>query len=130
MAERPGRVLVVDDEAAIRRLIVDALEFDGFETRDADDGDGALSVLEVWAPDVIVLDLMMPRLDARGFREEQRKRQLALEVPVIVISAGRDLGNRTVGLDPAAIVPKPFDLGEFLQLVRRIISPVRDEKAD
>lgn len=129
MTERPRRVLVVDDDVAIRQLIVDALDFDGYEARGADDGEVAPRVLETWSPDAIILDLMMPGLDAWGFREGQRTRHLALDVPVIVLSAGRDLRHRTAGLNPAAIIPKPFDLGVFLRTVHEITSSSRGAPA-
>src|SRR4051794_21638581 len=67
-----GRVLVVDDEPAVGRVVSDLLGDEGYEVRWATNGEEALRVLDVWLPDVIVLDLMMPVMDGPSFRVAQR----------------------------------------------------------
>src|SRR5258708_3069574 len=126
MADASRRVLVVDDEVVIRTLLVDALELEGFEVRCVADGEEALQIVDVWPPNVIILDLMMPRMDGFRFRDEQRRRASIADIPVIILSAVRDLHQKTVGLAPAAVIPKPFDLDEVLETVQRFTSESSD----
>jgi DNA-binding response OmpR family regulator len=130
MAERATRVLVVEDDQVIRDTIADALDLEGYEARVAMDGEEALDVLEGWVPDLIILDLMMPRMDAWRFRREQRARPTVAEVPILVLSAGRDLPEKTRELDPAAIIPKPFDLDDLTRTIRELTSPSRRARPD
>jgi DNA-binding response OmpR family regulator len=126
MAEASRRVLVVDDEVVIRTLLVDALELEGFEVRCGADGEEALDIVESWSPDLIILDLMMPRMDGYHFRDEQRRRASIADIPVVILSAVRDLHQKTAGLAPAAVIPKPFDLDEVLDTVQRFTSESSD----
>ncbi len=130
MAERPARVLVVEDDTVIREAMLDALELDAYDARGVHDGAEALRLMDQWSPDVILLDLMMPVLDAWGFRQEQRKQRKQLDVPVIIVSAGRDLLARTADLNPVAIIAKPFDLDVFLETVRRFSASRRPAGTD
>jgi two-component system response regulator MprA len=115
--DRPRRILVVEDDDAIATLVQQALlDEGGYEVRRARDGVEALDVLGGWRPDVIVLDLMMPRMDGWRFREEQRRRAIAPDVPILVASASR----RIDGLDAdfaRAVIRKPFDLDELITRV-------------
>jgi CheY-like chemotaxis protein len=113
------RVLVVEDDAVVRGLLVESLRFEGYEVRAAADGAAALAVLGRWVPDLILLDLMMPGMDGRAFRDGQRALAAAREVPLVVVSASRDLARAAEALDPAAVVPKPFDLDALLSTVER-----------
>jgi CheY-like chemotaxis protein len=123
MAQGGARVLIVEDDAVIRDTLADLLDLEGYEARAVTDGEQALAVLDDWTPDVILLDLMMPRMDAWAFREEQRRRPAIARIPIVVLSAGRDLPTRTRDLDPTAIIPKPFDLEVVLHTVQRLTSP-------
>jgi CheY-like chemotaxis protein len=115
--ERVRRVLIVEDDDAIGSLVQQALlDEGGYEVRRAGDGVEALEVLGGWRPDVIVLDLMMPRMDGWRFREEQRRRAIADDVPVLVASASRRVDSLDAGF-AAAVIRKPFDLDE---LIRRV----------
>jgi DNA-binding response OmpR family regulator len=109
------RILVVDDDQDLRRMLALALADEGYDVRAVADGRTALALLETWRPRVIVLDLMMPVLDGWGFRARQLATPGAADVPVIVLSAARDL--RVEVLRPAAVVPKPFNLESFLETV-------------
>lgn len=128
MVVRPRRILVVEDDKVIRSTLVDVLELEGYEARSAGDGEQALGVLADWKPDLIVLDLMMPRMDGRQFRVEQQKRPALADIPVIVLSAGRDLAGQTADLAPAGILAKPFDLDDFLQVIQRHTSAPSDPR--
>ena len=85
-----GSVLVVDDDETLRRLVVETLVHDGRELREAADGLAALGMIAARAPDVLVLDLAMPRLDGFGVLERLRERPGTRALPVVILTA-RDL---------------------------------------
>ena len=118
MPER-RRVLVVEDDEVVRLMLVEALTFEGYEVRAAPEGAAGLLALEGWSPDLILLDLMMPGMDGWRFREEQRARPALRDVPVVIVSASRDLARAADVLHPAAVVAKPFDLGDVIATVQR-----------
>ncbi|MEW2544949.1 response regulator [Streptomyces sp. NPDC047002] len=116
-----GRVLVVDDNRVIRQLIRVNLELEGFEVVTAADGVECLEVVHEAAPDVITLDVVMPRLDglrtAALLRADPRTRDL----PLALISAGLQHEAEAVhraGAD--AFLAKPFDPADLVSLVRRL----------
>jgi DNA-binding response OmpR family regulator len=114
MPERERRVLVVDDDASIQGFLAEALADEGYDVRTAGNGREALAVLREWHPDLILLDLMMPEMDGWVFRAEQRDTPAVSDVPVIVLSATRDLMARVRDLAPVQVFAKPFDLEELL----------------
>ncbi len=122
----PPRVLVVDDEHAIADLIRLGLTREGFEVRTAPDGQAALPIVDEFQPDVVVLDIMMPRLDGYGLT-----RQLAGDPRrgVIILSARDETRDRIQGLDLGAddYLAKPF---EFSELVARIRALLRRRQPD
>jgi two-component system response regulator MprA len=120
--EDDRRVLVVDDDPSIQGFLAEALADEGYGVRTAANGREALAVLEDWRPDVILLDLMMPEMDGWLFRAEQRAIPAVADVPVIVLSATRDLEAKAQTLDPAHVFPKPFDLELLLGTIEQIIS--------
>lgn len=127
-AQTHGRVLVVEDEEAIRETLADALRDEGYEVECARDGLAALAVLEARlprCPDVILLDLMMPRMNGwafvRAVRELPDLRTLA-RVPVVLLSAARDLEQEARQLGVDGHIAKPFDLGVVLDTVGRLAS--------
>src|SRR4051794_23983356 len=91
MSVRERRVLVVDDDVSIRGFLAEALRDEGYEVQTAGNGHDALALLREWRPDLILLDLMMPVMDGWAFRTEQRLIPNMADVPVIVLSATRDL---------------------------------------
>jgi two-component system response regulator MprA len=123
MGGRRARVLVVDDDEMIRDLLGYALEDAGYDVRLAADGREALDALAAWHADAIVLDLMMPRLDGWGFCAEQRRRPAIADIPVIVLSAVRDLNARTADLAAAAVLAKPFELDALFAALQAAVSP-------
>lgn len=121
MTAKSRRVLVAEDDHTLRQLLVEVLTLDGYETRSAAHGVEAFQVLEQWIPQVIVLDVMMPRMDAAHFRTTQRERPDLRDIPVILVSAVRHLDDYRDSLAPAAVISKPFHIEEFLGLVRSIV---------
>jgi len=110
-------VLIVEDDADLREMMAQLLTLEGFNTAAVSNGREALQYLEGReAPEVILLDLMMPVMDGWEFRRRQKASPEMSRVPVIVLSA-LDQG-RAAGLDPVAFLKKPLDFDRLLQLVR------------
>jgi len=125
MASRP-RVLVVEDDPANRSVLCELLEDEGYEARAAPGGQEGLAQLVEFAPGVVLLDLMMPDLDGRQFRERQKAlAPPARDVPVVVLTASlpssTDVDQLGAELDVAAIVRKPFDLDELLPRLEALL---------
>ena len=114
------RVLLIEDESELRDVVLMALDTEGYETQVARDGGEALAILQEWRPVVILLDLAMPNVDGWGFRARQLADATVADVPVIVLSAGVNLRDRTAALQATAIMPKPFDLDVLLALLSTI----------
>jgi DNA-binding response OmpR family regulator len=118
---RTGRVLVVEDDELLREALAEVLTDDGHEVRTATNGAEALGELESWDAEVIVLDLMMPVMDGFAFRDEQRRRDLRADVPVLVLSAVRDLDGAADRIAAAASLAKPFRLEDVLASVSALL---------
>ena len=116
------RVLVVDDESAIRTMIADALDFEGYDVVTATNGADALAKLAACEPDVIVLDLMMPVMDGRSFLMASRQQPRHAGIPVLVVSAAHDLTAAVSDLGARACLAKPFDLDVLLAVIDRLVS--------
>src|SRR6516165_12572419 len=119
-----ARVLVVDDDLTIGEVVGDYLRDAGLETRHAADGQSALSLAEEWAPDLVVLDLMLPGIDGlevckrlRAAQESQRP------LPVIMLTALGEEGDRVLGLETGAddYVTKPFSPRELTLRVQAVL---------
>ena len=120
MPDDRRRVLVVDDDPSIQGFLAEALTDEGYTVRTAANGREALAILRAWRPDLILLDLMMPEMDGWAFRGEQRAMPSVSDVPVIVLSAARDLDAKTRDLEPAQVFSKPFDLEALLGTIERL----------
>ncbi|RCJ36671.1 DNA-binding response regulator [Nostoc punctiforme NIES-2108] len=107
-----GTILVVDDEASIRRILQTRLEMIGYSVVTASDGEEALSAFRLLTPDLIVLDVMMPKLDGYGVCQELRKES---DVPIIMLTALADVADRITGLELGAddYMTKPFSPKEL-----------------
>lgn len=122
MSDQRRRVLVVEDDPAIREVLRDALRDEGLDVREATNGYEALNLLEQWRADVILLDLMMPVMDGWAFREAQSQRPDLRDIPVIVLSAKHQIVGAQVDLRAEVIVQKPFDVDNLLAIINRLIS--------
>jgi len=129
------RVLVVDDEPMVRDVLARYLASDGFEVETAGDGEAALAAVESAGPDLILLDLMLPRID--GFEVFRRLRQSGATSPVIMLTARGTVTDRIVGLEVGAddYVSKPFSPKEVVARVRAVLRRSRaaagqDDDAD
>ena len=123
--DNKNRVLLVDDDFDIRAVLLEVLEQEGYRVSVATNGQDALAFLETNpAPDLILLDLMMPVMNGYEFREHQVANTNWSKIPVIVMSAdgGKSNSDRQERLKGAVFVKKPPDLDEFLQTVQNQIS--------
>ncbi|OUC89150.1 response regulator transcription factor [Streptosporangium minutum] len=116
-----ARVLVVDDEPALREALQSSLEYEGYRVGLASDGLGALEALEREPYELVLLDVMMPRLD--GLTACRRLRAAGNHVPVLMLTARDAVGDRVSGLDAGAddYLVKPFELDELLARVRALL---------
>lgn len=132
MSEDPKKVLVVDDERQITRVLQRGLESAGFQVRIANDGRSGLESFRSWLPDIVITDLSMPGLD--GLELCSRLRQLS-EVPILVLSVKEDEATKVKALDLGAddFVSKPFGMAELTArlraLLRRSATPLDTETA-
>ncbi len=121
------RVLVVDDDRAVRESLRRSLEFNGYDVSLAADGAEALAGIAGAGADVVIMDVMMPRLD--GIEATRALRKAGNDVPILVLTARDAVGDRVDGLDAGAddYLTKPFALQELLArlraLMRRAIPP-------
>ena|SRR5581483_2814993 len=122
----PGRetsgklVLVVDDDPGIQELLELALRTEGYQVISARDGREALERIAEIMPDVVVLDLMMPRLDGPGFLAETKRIGIRDQLSVMVLSAASRGKDHATELGAEAYIDKPFSLHEFLEEVSRL----------
>lgn len=113
-------MLLVEDDEANREALVEFLRDEGYQVLAAENGARALELLrEGAAPGLILLDLMMPVLNAWGFRDEQRRDPALAGIPVILFSAGHRLEDEARRFGAAAVLRKPPDLEELLAQVAR-----------
>ncbi|HEX8933190.1 MAG TPA: response regulator transcription factor [Pseudonocardiaceae bacterium] len=115
------RILVVDDDRAVRESLRRSLQFNGYTVALAGDGQQAMEVLAMQRPDAMVLDVMMPRVD--GLEVCRRLRGIGDDLPILVLTARDAVSDRVAGLDAGAddYLPKPFALEELLARLRALL---------
>lgn len=118
--QAPKRILIVDDEPVVVEVLQRYLVRDGFEVSSAADGSEALRIAERWAPDLIVLDLMLPVVDGLEVCKRIRRQS---SVPIIMVTAKGEESDRIVGLEVGAddYVVKPFSPREIVARVRSVL---------
>ncbi len=120
MTARKERIVTADDDPQLLRLIARNLEFEGYEVLTASDGALALEQIERSAPDLVLLDVMMPKMD--GFTVTSRVREFS-SVPIIIVTARGQDQDKVRGLDLGAddYLTKPFSVEELLARVRAVL---------
>ena len=115
------RILVVDDDRAVRESLRRSLSFNGYSVALAQDGLEALDLISSDRPDAVVLDVMMPRLD--GLEVCRQLRSTGDDLPILVLTARDSVSERVAGLDAGAddYLPKPFALEELLARMRALL---------
>jgi two-component system, OmpR family, response regulator MprA len=122
-----GRLLVVDDEPAVRDALRRALVLEGYSVELAADGQDALTTLALKEPDAVILDVLMPGVDGLFVCRWLRAR--GSRIPVLMLTARDEVGDRVAGLDAGAddYVVKPFALEELLARVRALLRRTRPD---
>ncbi len=120
-AGRAARVLVVEDDAEIAEVLQRFLRLEGYEVRIADDGQRALAEAQAFVPDLVVLDLGLPRLD--GVEVARRLRGAGQDLGILMLTARDALESRVEGLDAGAddYLVKPFERQELLARLRSLL---------
>lgn len=121
MTEQQQRILIVDDEPAVREALERSLAFEGYGTELAVDGLDALDKAVAYRPDLVVLDVLMPRMD--GLTAARRLRAAGDKVPILMLTARDTVGDRVTGLDAGAddYLVKPFELDELFARIRALL---------
>jgi CheY-like chemotaxis protein len=116
------RVLVVDDDAVIRRLIMVNLELEGFDVAEAVDGQAALEAVTQRAPHVVVLDVAMPRLDGLATTAALRADPATSAIKIVIVSARAQQADVRRGMDAGAdaYLTKPFEPEALIRCVREL----------
>jgi two-component system response regulator MprA len=118
--ERQARVLIVEDDEDIAQVLQRSLRLEGYETRIAADGEAALGAANDFVPDLVVLDLGLPKLDGM---DVARRLRAADDVPILMLTARDALESRVEGLDAGAddYLVKPFERQELLARLRALL---------
>jgi two-component system KDP operon response regulator KdpE len=117
MADEKHKILIVDDEPQITRVLKTTLSSRGYSTRTASDGDDAVQVIKEWPPDLVITDLRMPNMDGLQLCRHLRAKS---QVPIIVLSVRGEERTKVEALDAGAddYITKPFSTNELLARVR------------
>lgn len=117
-------VLVVEDDAALRKVLELRLKLEGFDVTLAEDGAQGLSALVATCPDVVITDLMMPRVDGFAFCNRAREIEAHADLPIVVLSAHqRDADvERLLELGNIVFMPKPFDAPTLTATLRELVT--------
>lgn len=118
------RILVVEDDADLRRILRLQLTASGFEVAEAENGLEGFAAVQELRPDCVILDLMMPVLDGFGFLKRARSIIGLREIPILILTASQDERNRVRGFQyqADAYMGKPYDLDELTAEVTRLVA--------
>ncbi|HWW52744.1 MAG TPA: response regulator [Acidimicrobiales bacterium] len=110
------RILIVDDELQVRRVVGLAFELEGFDVASAADGAEGIAQVQLFHPDVVIMDIMMPRVDGLTALSHLRQQPASANVPILLLSAKADSADVAIGMRAGAddYVTKPFDLEDLL----------------
>jgi two-component system, OmpR family, response regulator MprA len=122
------RILIIEDDEGIVRVLRRALTYEGYQVETALDGETGLAHAREWRPDLVILDLMLPGMD--GLEVTQRIRTEG-NIPILMLTAKDTINDRVQGLDAGAddYMTKPFDLDELLARVRALLRRTQLERA-
>jgi two-component system response regulator MprA len=122
------RVLIIEDDEGILRVLRRALNYENYQVETAVDGEAGLALARDWRPDLVILDLMLPGMD--GLEVTQRMRMDG-NIPILMLTAKDTINDRVLGLDAGAddYMTKPFELDELLARVRALLRRTQLERA-
>jgi CheY-like chemotaxis protein len=115
------RILVVDDDLAIRDVVAEILQMSNYEVEKASNGAEALTVIRRQPPAAVLLDLMMPVMDGWEFLRHCRRAPPCAPVPVAIMSAARNASAQAVELGAQAFLQKPFEFDAIVETVERLV---------
>lgn len=124
-----ARILVVEDQEDVAQLIDVVLRGEGYTVAIARDGVQGLMMARDWAPDLILMDIMLPGVDGGTLISKLRHEPETANLPMIAMSASRTLRDRTTELEADALLSKPFDVDALLVQVQFLLDRA-DENAD
>jgi len=128
MSESSAKIMIVEDDATIGRFVELELAHAGYEVSRFGDGEAALESVEAIAPDLVLLDLMLPGID--GLEVARSMRTRGLDVPILMLTARSQTQDVVTGFDAGAddYLRKPFEISELLSRVRALLKRVEHEK--
>jgi len=120
------KVLLVEDEAALRETLEEILELNNFEVKVAGSGEEALEIIYTWIPDLIVSDIMMPGITGFDLIRKVHSQSELAEIPFIFLSALASREDQNNGIDAGAkgYITKPFKSAELIALIKQLISSI------
>jgi CheY-like chemotaxis protein len=127
-----GRILIVDDESAIRLICRLNLRSAGFDTLEAADGASALALARAERPDLILLDIMLPEVDGWSVADELSAKDETRDIPVLFLSARSDNSDQVRGHEKGGVgyITKPFDPLAMTETVRKVLERARAGERD
>ncbi len=116
-------ILIVEDEETLRETLAYNLQEEGYSILSAADGEQGLDLIRSRRPDLVILDIMLPRLDGLAVTRMVRKDSEIAHIPIIMLTARGTQGDKMVGLDSGAddYITKPFGVGELLARIRAVL---------
>lgn len=122
-SQRKEKILIVDDTRDTVELLRKRFRADGYETEEAFDGEEGLQKVHDWKPDLLILDVMMPKLDGYAVCSRLKQDEVFRHMPVLMLTAKSDVRDKIKGLDIGAddYLPKPFDYKELVARVRSLL---------
>jgi DNA-binding response OmpR family regulator len=123
MGDKSERVLIIEDEKDMAFLISEGLKSEGYQTDIAYDGLEGLSKLKKTRPDIVILDIMLPKLDGRDVLKRAKEDPEVSDIPVIILSAKSEQWDRDIGLRLGAdeYIEKPFDRIKLARQIKNIL---------
>lgn len=125
----PKSLLVVDDDPDILEALSEILEGEGFDVRRARNGQEALERLEERQAHLVLLDLMMPVMDGWEFAQELRRRPHLPAVPIVVLSADRNVATKAAEIGARSFLAKPFELNDLLDTLEETLGGAAQDPA-
>ena len=127
-----AKILIVEDEIAIRQIVAMTMSHEGFETIEADNVTKALESLAIMLPDLIILDWMMPGLSGLEFTKRIKKSSRTNHIPIILLTAKSQEPDKIVALNSGAddYITKPFSPAELVARVKAVLRRVKLSNSD
>lgn len=117
-------ILVIEDEKEMADIIIQILEREGYEVDVAHDGQDGLNKIKTTKPDMVLLDIILPKLDGRDLLKKIKEDKDTKDIPVLILSGKTEQWDREIGLELGAeeYIEKPLDVLKLLRQIRRILS--------